>query len=169
MPVVLLGILAFVPIPVALILMVGFRWPATRAMPLAWLAAAILAAVVWEMDPILILASTLQGFGSAVTLLLIVFGALLILYTLLESGGMETINYGFHGITTDRRIQTIIIGFVFAAFARGCRRIWNPSSHCRPFAFKPGLSASGGSTSDIDSQLCASDFWSCWHTHLVWT
>lgn len=61
----LLRIMAFIPILLALVLMVGFRRPATRAMPLAWLAAAILAAAVWKMDVPLILASTLQGFGFA--------------------------------------------------------------------------------------------------------
>ncbi|MFO7800929.1 MAG: L-lactate permease [Desulfovermiculus sp.] len=135
----LLGIVAFIPILVALVLMVAFRWPATRAMPLAWLAAAILAAVVWKMDLTLILASTLQGFGSAVTVLLIVFGALLILYTLSESGGMETINHGFHGITTDRRIQAIIIAFVFAAFLEGAAGFGTPAAIAAPLLLSLGF------------------------------
>lgn len=135
----LLGIMAFVPILLALILMVGFRWPATRAMPLAWLAAAVLAAAVWRMDMTLILASTLQGFGSAVTVLLIVFGALLILYTLSESGGMETINYGFHGISTDRRVQAIIIAFVFAAFLEGAAGFGTPAAIAAPLLLSLGF------------------------------
>jgi lactate permease len=134
-----LGILAFIPILVALVLMVGFRWPATRAMPLAWLTAAILAAAVWQMDITLVLASTLQGFASAVTVLLIVFGALLILYTLSESGGMETINYGFHGISTDRRVQTIIIAFVFAAFLEGAAGFGTPAAIAAPLLLSLGF------------------------------
>ncbi|WP_027371518.1 L-lactate permease [Desulfovermiculus halophilus] len=134
-----LGILAFVPILVALVLMVGFRWPATRAMPLAWLTAAILAAAVWQMDITLVLASTLQGFASAVTVLLIVFGALLILYTLSESGGMETINYGFHGISTDRRVQAIIIAFVFAAFLEGAAGFGTPAAIAAPLLLSLGF------------------------------
>lgn len=109
MPIGFLGVLAFVPILIALVLMVGFRWPATRAMPVAWLTAAVLAVLVWRMDLAVVLAYTLQGFGSAITVLLIVFGALLILYTLTESGDMKTINHGFHGLTRDRRVQAIII------------------------------------------------------------
>jgi lactate permease len=108
-------------------------------MPLAWLTAAALAAVVWKMDVALILASTLQGFGSAVTVLLIVFGALLILYTLSESGGMETINHGFHGISTDRRIQTIIIAFVFAAFLEGAAGFGTPAAIAAPLLLSLGF------------------------------
>lgn len=39
----ILALLAVVPILVALILMVGLRWPSTRAMPLAFITSVILA------------------------------------------------------------------------------------------------------------------------------
>ena len=37
----MLALLAVIPIVAALVLMVGLRWPATRAMPVAWLACVI--------------------------------------------------------------------------------------------------------------------------------
>ena len=135
----ILGFFAFLPILVALVLMVGFRWPATRAMPLAWLVAALSALLVWNMDVGVVLASTLQGFLSAITVLLIVFGALLILYTLTESGGMETINNGFHGITKDRRIQTIIIAFLFGAFLEGAAGFGTPAAIGAPLLLSLGF------------------------------
>jgi len=135
----MLGFFAFLPILVALVLMVGFRWPATRAMPLAWFVAALCALFVWNMDLGVVLASTLQGFLSAVTVLLIVFGALLILYTLTESGGMETINNGFHGITKDRRVQTIIIAFLFAAFLEGAAGFGTPAAIGAPLLLSLGF------------------------------
>ena len=136
-----LAAFAFLPILVALVLMVGFRWPATRAMPLAWLVAAITAIFVWQMDWLIVTASTLQGFGSAITVLLIVFGALLILYTLTESGGMETINHGFHGISTDRRVQVIIIAFVFEAFLEGAAGFGTPAAIAGPLLLSLGFPA----------------------------
>ncbi len=42
-----LALLALAPIALVLVLMVGLRWPATRAMPLTWLVAAGLAAAIW--------------------------------------------------------------------------------------------------------------------------
>jgi lactate permease len=134
-----LALFAFLPILTALVLMVSFKWPATRAMPCAWLVSVICASLVWHMDLGLILASTLQGFGQAFTVLLIVFGAILILYTMTESGGIETINHGFHGLTTDRRIQTIIIAFIFAAFLEGAAGFGTPAAIAAPLLLGLGF------------------------------
>lgn len=134
-----LALVAFLPILTALVLMVSFRWPATKAMPFAWLVACICGLSIWNMDFALIAASTLQGFGNAFTVLLIVFGAILILYTLTESGALETINHGFHGISRDRRIQTVIIAFVFAAFLEGAAGFGTPAAIAAPLLLGLGF------------------------------
>ena len=108
----LLASVALLPIALALVLMVGLRWPATRAMPVAWLVTALAGLFLWKMPLSFVLASTLNGFGGAINVLIIVFGAILILYTLRDSGGMETINHGFPGISRARRVQVIIIAAV---------------------------------------------------------
>jgi len=136
-----LALLALAPIVLVLVLMVGLRWPATKAMPLTWLVAACLAAAVWKMDPMLIAASTLSGFGSAINVLIIVFGAILILYTLRESGAMETISAGFYGISADRRIQTIIIAFMFGAFIEGSAGFGTPAAIAAPLLLGLGFPA----------------------------
>ncbi|MBC16681.1 MAG: lactate permease [Desulfovibrio sp.] len=136
-----LALLALAPIVLVLVLMVGMRWPATKAMPLTWLVAACLAAAVWKMDPMLIAASTLSGFGSAINVLIIVFGAILILYTLRESGAMETISAGFYGISADRRIQTIIIAFMFGAFIEGSAGFGTPAAIAAPLLLGLGFPA----------------------------
>ena len=139
MPVAVLASIALIPIGVALVLMVGLRWPATKAMPLAWLAAAVSGALVWKMPLGFILAATLGGFGGAFNILIIVFGAIVILYTLRDSGAMETINHGFHGITTDRRIQAIIIGFMFGAFLEGAAGFGTPAAIAAPLLLSLGF------------------------------
>ena len=139
MPVAVLASIALIPIGVALVLMVGLRWPATKAMPLAWLAAAVSGALVWKMPLGFILAATLGGFGGALNILIIVFGAIVILYTLRDSGAMETINHGFHGITTDRRIQAIIIGFMFGAFLEGAAGFGTPAAIAAPLLLSLGF------------------------------
>ncbi len=121
--------------------MVGFRWPATRAMPLAWLVCAIIAVVVWKMPVGFVIASTLNGFGGALNVLVIVFGAILILYTLRDSGGMETINFGFHGISADRRVQVVIVGAVFAAFLEGAAEFGTPAAIAAPLLLSLGFPA----------------------------
>ncbi|MGN1038311.1 MAG: L-lactate permease, partial [Mailhella sp.] len=124
----LLAILAFLPLLVALVLMAGLRWPSTRAMPLAWATGAILALVVWQLPIIRVVALTLEGFITAAGVLIIVFGALLIYYTLTYSGAMETIQAGMKKITPDRRLQAIIIGFMFGAFIEGAAGFGTPAA-----------------------------------------
>ena len=136
-----LALFAFIPIALALVLMVGFRWPATKAMPLAWLVCAVTAVFVWQMPVGFVIASTLNGFGGALNVLIIVFGAILILYTLRDSGGMETINCGFHGISQDRRVQVVIIGAIFAAFLEGAAGFGTPAAIAAPLLLSLGFPA----------------------------
>ncbi|MDR0377736.1 MAG: L-lactate permease, partial [Spirochaetaceae bacterium] len=110
------ALVALVPILVALVLMVGLRLGAMKAMPIAWLTCFILAVLVWKLPVLYVFALSLQGVSSAVSILIIVFGALLILHTLQASGGMETIQYGMRSISKDMRVQAIIIGYMFSAF-----------------------------------------------------
>lgn len=136
-----LALLAILPILVALVLMVGMRWPATRAMPFAWLACVICAFLGWDITLTRILALSIQGVIIAIGVLIIVFGAILILYTLEKSGGMETIQYGMQSISKDRRVQAIIIGFLFAAFIEGAAGFGTPAALAAPLLLGLGFPA----------------------------
>lgn len=135
----LLALFAFIPILVALILMAGLRWPSTRAMPLALLSGLILAAVIWKQAPLRLAALCLEGTITAIGVLIIVFGALLIYYTLEYSGGMETIQAGMKRISPDRRLQAIIIGFMFAAFIEGAAGFGTPAALAAPLLLGLGF------------------------------
>ena len=142
MSVELLAMVAVLPILVALILMVGMRWPATKAMPLAWLVCAVSGILVWGLSPGYVAALTLQGIVTAIGVLIIVFGAILILFTLEKSGGMETIQYGMQNISRDKRVQAIIIGYMFAAFIEGAAG-FGPRGARRPTPAGPRFSRHG--------------------------
>ncbi len=139
MSVSILALIAILPILAALILMVGLRWPATRAMPIAWLIAAVAGFAIWKLDLTYLLALSLQGVVTAVGVLIIVFGAILIMFTLKESGGMETIQYGMQNISPDRRVQTIIIGYMFAAFIEGAAGFGTPAALAAPLLLSLGF------------------------------
>jgi len=125
---VILAFFAALPIVTILILMVGLRWPATKAMPLAFLVALVLILFIWQTPLNWIFASTLNGAVIAVKIILIVFGALTLLFTLRESGALSAINRGFESISPDRRIQTIIIAWLFGAFIEGSAGFGTPVS-----------------------------------------
>jgi lactate permease len=139
MSVELLALFAICPILVALVLMVGLRWPSTRAMPLAFLTGAALAMGVWKLSTLQISALFVQGVITAIGVLIIVFGALLIYYTMQESGAMETIQAGMKRVSPDRRIQAIIIGFMFAAFIEGAAGFGTPAALAAPLLLGLGF------------------------------
>jgi lactate permease len=139
MPVGLLALIAALPIALALMLMVGLRWPATKAMSLAWLVTVLAGLFVWHLPVGYVAALTIQGVISAVGILIIVFGAILILYTLRDSGGMETIQHGMQGISPDMRVQAIIIGYLFAAFIEGAAGFGTPAALAAPLLLALGF------------------------------
>ena len=90
----MLAFLAFSPILLAAVLLVGLRWPAKRAMPVVYILTAGIGLYVWEMSLNRVLASTLQGLVITVGVLWISFGAILLLNTLKYSGGITAIRAG---------------------------------------------------------------------------
>ncbi len=124
--------LAASPILVTIYLMVFREWPAKTAMPAAWITAAAAALGFWKMEPVRVAAATVEGALLAVNILIIVFGAILVLNTLKISGSLAVINRGFHGITTDRRIQVIIIGWLFGSFIEGAAGFGTPAALAAP-------------------------------------
>lgn len=110
-------------------------------MPLAWLVCAVSGILVWGLSPGYVAALTLQGIVTAIGVLIIVFGAILILFTLEKSGGMETIQYGMQNISGDKRVQAIIIGYMFAAFIEGAAGFGTPAALAAPLLLALGFPA----------------------------
>lgn len=136
-----LAFLAFSPILLAAILLVGLRWPAKRAMPVVYLLTAGIALFAWDMSFNRVLASTLQGLIITIGVLWIIFGAILLLNTLKYSGGIATIRSGFATISPDRRIQAIIIAWLFGCFIEGASGFGTPAAIAAPLLVAIGFPA----------------------------
>ena len=137
----LLALLAFSPILLAAMLLVGLRWPAKRAMPLVYLLTAGIALTVWDMSFNRVLASTLQGLIITAGVLWIIFGAILLLNTLKHSGAITTIRAGFATLSPDRRIQAIIIAWLFGCFIEGASGFGTPAAIAAPLLVAIGFPA----------------------------
>ena len=125
-------LLALLPLATIAVLMVGLYQPATRTMPIAWAVAAIAAFVGWQMSPRLIAAASIRGALTASRILVIVFGAILLLYTLKQSGAFEVINAGFSSISDDRRVQVILLVFLMGSFIEGAAGFGTPAAIVGP-------------------------------------
>ena len=127
-----LAILSLLPIVAVGLFLVILRWPASRAMPISYLVAAVLALFVWQVPPLQVAAGSVKGLVIAVELLYIIFGAILLLNTLEESGAMRRIRATFSDITPDRRIQVIIIAWLFGSFIEGSAGFGTPAAVAVP-------------------------------------
>ena len=137
----LLSILAFVPLVLAGVLLIGFRWPAKYAMPVVFLLTAIIGLSAWDMSLNRVIASSLQGLILTAAILWIIFGAILLLNTLKHSGGITAIRHGFAGITPDRRIQALIVAWLFGCFIEGASGFGTPAAIAAPLLVAIGFPA----------------------------
>lgn len=133
------ALLAFIPILFCVVAMSAFNMPAKIALPISWALACVFGFVFWKMNLISIMAYSLAGLLNSLDVLIIVFGAILVMNTLKKSGAMSTINNGFMEVSRDARIQAIIIGFTFASFVEGAAGFGTPAALAGPLLVSLGF------------------------------
>lgn len=132
---------AALPLLLAGVLLVGLLWPATRAMPIAWFVAVVVGYYVWENTITWLAAASITGVTTALTILWIVFGALVLLYTLMQAGALDRINEGFVAVSDDRRVQIVLIAFFLATFIEGAAGFGAPAAVVAPLLLALGFPA----------------------------
>jgi len=132
---------AALPIFMAAVLLIGLRLPAKKAMPIVFIITAGVAVYVWEVSFNRVLASSIQGFLITIAVLWIIFGAILLLNTLKHSGAMATIRKGFNNVSPDRRVQVIIIAWLFGSFIEGASGFGTPAAIAAPLMVAIGFPA----------------------------
>lgn len=136
-----LSLIALIPIAAVFLFLVIMKWPASRAMPVALLITALTAYFVWGTKLNVIAGAAANGIGTALEIMFIVFGAVLLLNTVKESGAITTIRKGFIDISPDRRIQAIIIAWLFGAFIEGAAGFGTPAAIAAPLLVAIGFPA----------------------------
>ena len=139
-----LAVLSLLPIATVAVFLVMLRWPASRAMPLTYAVAAALALFVWQVPGVQVAAASINGLVIALTLLYIIFGAILLLNTLQASGAISVIRRGFTDVSRDRRVQVIIVAWLFGSFIEGSAGFGTPAAVAVPLLVGlgfPGMAA----------------------------
>ncbi len=137
----LYSLLALAPIVVAFVLLVIANRPATQAMSAAYLVTALLALFVWQVPFLHVAASTVEGLIVTLEILYIVLGAILLLNVLQESGAIGKIRQGLLQISADRRVQVVIIAWLFGGFIEGASGFGTPAVICVPLLVSIGFPA----------------------------
>lgn len=133
--------LALAPILTVFVLLVVMRLSAKVSMGVAYLVTALLALFAWQAAGATVAAATVNGIIVALTILWIVFGAILLLNTLKESGAIKAIRRGFMDISPDRRVQVIIVAWLFGSLVEGSSGFGTPSAVGAPLLLALGFPA----------------------------
>lgn len=133
------ALLAFIPILFCVVAMAAFNVPAKIAMPITWLISAVFGLIFWGMDILTVAAYSIAGLFSSIEVLIIIFGAILVMNTLKMSGGMTAINNGFRSVSADARVQAVIIGFLFVSFIEGAAGFGTPAALAAPLMMSLGF------------------------------
>ncbi|MGR3408868.1 MAG: L-lactate permease [Paracoccus sp. (in: a-proteobacteria)] len=133
--------MASLPIATVFLLLVVLARSAKLSMGVAYLVTAATALLIWGTDLNKVLGATVNGAVTAVSLLYIIFGAILMLYTLEESGGIRSIRAGFTRISPDRRVQAIIIAWMFGSLIEGASGFGTPAAIAAPLLVAIGFPA----------------------------
>ncbi|MFZ6030017.1 MAG: L-lactate permease [Chloroflexota bacterium] len=141
MPLFIQAVLAALPILLAAGLLVAFRWPARRVMPVVYFLTVGIGLALWEMPLRAVAASTIQGLFITFDILFIVFGAILLLAVLKQSGAIPVIRQMFMDISPDRRVQVIIIAWLFGSFLEGASGFGTPAAIVAPLLVALGFPA----------------------------
>ena len=123
---------ASAPFLTALILMAFFNFSSGKALVISYLMAVFSALFLWKMDIAGVASASLYGGLKAFDLLLIIGGAILLLNALRETGLMAVISSVFQRISPDRRVQALIIGYLFGAFIEGAAGYGTPAAIAAP-------------------------------------
>jgi lactate permease len=112
-------ILAFIPIALILILMVGFRWGAARSGGVGYLSALAIAILFFGAGSDLLAYSHTKALLLTADVLFVIWAAFLLYRVADEAGAIATIGQSLPHLTADKGMQALIIGWVFASFLQG--------------------------------------------------
>ncbi len=113
------ALLALLPIFAALVLMSKFKVSPPVSLVVSLLFAGALGTWVWKMNPGLIGAVSLLGALKSLDIIFIIYGAILLLNILRQNGALTAINGSLAAISQDKRIQLIVIAWMFSGFIEG--------------------------------------------------
>ncbi|SFF72463.1 lactate permease [Halobacillus alkaliphilus] len=135
----MLMVVALSAVIVPFLLLVLLRMPAIKGMSISAVVVIILAMTVWGMGGQVIASSILQGVHKTLTILLILFGALVLLNTLRNTGAVTRINQGFQSISQDMRVQLIFVAFLFGSLIEGAAGFGAPAMVTAPLMLALGF------------------------------
>lgn len=137
----MLVFLSILPVLSIFFFLVIMRWSAKKGMLYSFIITVLIAFFGWSMGIVEITAASIKGVMTALEVGVIVFGAVLLLNVLKESGAVATIRASFTSISPDRRVQAIIVAWLFGTFLEGAAGWGAPATVVGPLLIALGFPA----------------------------
>ena len=112
-------IMAFLPIIVLLILMIKFNWGATEAAAVGLVITAVTGVAFYQADLKLLAVESAKGIWSALTILIIVWTAILMYQVGDEAKAFLVIRNGMRKLLPNELLLVIAMGWIFESFLQG--------------------------------------------------
>lgn len=112
-------ILAALPIVTLIVLMLKFQWSATKAAPLTLAVAVVTGVIFYKADLMLVLCESGKGIWNALTILLIVWTAILLYQVGNEANAFSVIRSGMRRLFPNELLLILVIGWVLGSFLQG--------------------------------------------------
>ena len=112
-------IMAFLPIVVLLVLMIKFNWGATEAAAVGLVITAVTGVAFYKADLKLLAVESAKGIWSALTILIIVWTAILMYQVGDEAKAFLVIRNGMRKLLPNELLLVIAMGWIFESFLQG--------------------------------------------------
>jgi lactate permease len=132
-------LLAFSPIAVVLVLMVGLRWGGKKAGPVGWAVALVVAWLVFGAGFDLLVYSQLRGLLLSLYVLYIIWMALVLFRVVDEAGAIEVIGQGIARLTSEPTMQLLLMAWAFSSFLQGVAGFGVPIAVVAPLLIGMGF------------------------------
>lgn len=131
---------ALTPILLILILMVGFKWSASRAGAAGYLWVLWTAILFFGANATLLAYAHAKALLLSIDVLMIIWAAFLLYRVTDEAGAIKAIGESLPHLTNERGMQALIIGWVFATFLQGVGGFGVPVAVTAPMMVGLGFS-----------------------------
>ncbi len=137
----MLALLALLPMTLVLVLMLLLRWRSLWAGMAGWLLALLVAAFGFGAGPELLFWSQVRGLFTALSILTIVWGALLFYRATEAAGTIEALVAHLRHLSPRLEVQVLILAWGFAAFLQGVGGFGVPVAIVAPLMLALGFDA----------------------------
>lgn len=133
-------LLAFLPVLTVLVLMLAFRWGGARAGGMGWFTAVLVAVLFFGAGFELLAVAQIKAVLLSLDVFYIIWMALLLFHIAQEAGAIRMIGEALPGLTEDRVMQSLLIGWLMVTFVQGMGGFGVPVAVCAPMLVGIGFS-----------------------------